>query len=42
MIQVPEYLSAGEKIRIHIEERRYMAAQINFLPLADDKGQLVF
>ncbi|ESJ40940.1 elongation factor P [Salmonella enterica subsp. enterica serovar London str. CFSAN001081] len=24
VIQVPEYLSAGEKIRIHIEERRYM------------------
>jgi len=21
---VPEYLSAGEKIRIHIEEKRYM------------------
>ena len=24
VIQVPEYLSPGEKIRIHIEERRYM------------------
>ncbi|WP_114191900.1 elongation factor P-like protein YeiP [Edaphovirga cremea] len=24
VIQVPEYLSAGEKILIHIEERRYM------------------
>lgn len=24
VIQVPEYLSAGEKIRIHIPERRYM------------------
>jgi elongation factor P len=24
VILVPEYLSAGEKIRIHIEERRYM------------------
>lgn len=24
VIQVPEYLSAGEKIRIHIAERRYM------------------
>lgn len=23
-IQVPEYLSSGEKIRIHIPERRYM------------------
>ncbi|MDE9567367.1 elongation factor P-like protein YeiP, partial [Xenorhabdus bovienii] len=23
-IQVPEYLSSGEKIRIHITERRYM------------------
>ncbi|MCE9912088.1 elongation factor P-like protein YeiP, partial [Hafnia paralvei] len=23
-IQVPEYLSSGEKIRIHIEERRFM------------------
>jgi elongation factor P len=24
VVQVPEYLSAGEKIRIHIEEKRYM------------------
>ncbi|CCJ81645.1 Translation elongation factor P-related protein [Cronobacter dublinensis 1210] len=24
VIQVPEYLSAGEKIRVHIAERRYM------------------
>ncbi|ACS86116.1 elongation factor P-like protein YeiP [Musicola paradisiaca] len=24
-IQVPEYLSAGEKIRVHIAERRYMS-----------------
>lgn len=25
VVQVPEYLSSGDKIRIHIEERRYMA-----------------
>jgi len=24
VIQVPEYLTTGEKIRIHIEESRYM------------------
>ncbi|STI64426.1 Elongation factor P-like protein [Escherichia coli] len=30
MIQVPEYLSPGEKIRIHIEERRYMGVLTNF------------
>ena len=24
VVQVPEYLSAGERIRIHIEESRYM------------------
>lgn len=24
VVQVPEYLSSGEKIRIHIAERRYM------------------
>ncbi|STS83981.1 translation elongation factor P-related protein [Klebsiella pneumoniae] len=24
VIQVPEYLTTGEKIRIHIEECRYM------------------
>ncbi|MFN6885402.1 elongation factor P-like protein YeiP, partial [Proteus mirabilis] len=24
VIQVPEYLSTGDKIRIHIAERRYM------------------
>lgn len=24
IIQVPEYLSTGEKIRVHIAERRYM------------------
>ncbi len=23
-VQVPEYISSGEKIRIHIAERRYM------------------
>jgi elongation factor P len=25
VIHVPEYLSAGDKIRIHIAERRYMS-----------------
>lgn len=24
VIQVPEYLSSGERIRIHVAERRYM------------------
>lgn len=24
VVQVPEYLSSGEKIRIHVEERRFM------------------